>query len=144
MRTLRVVHVLKEAILPSHDAAAVNMTMKLTAPRIVGARILLNIPSSRHMVDQMMKSLRRELDEVKNTMKGKPAMNLYGMLGRIDSPFTSIVLEDPLDHIGAFKTILNLQQTPDKVICRSFPTTLKGVTKVWFSKLPTSSITNFE
>ena len=128
MRTLRVVHVLKEAILPSHDAAAVNMTMKLTAPRTVGARILLNIPSSQHIVDKMMKSLRRELDEVKNTMKGKPAMNLYGMLDRIDSPFTSIVLEsplpskfclpqlefydgvkDPLDHIGAFKTILNLQ-----------------------------------
>ena len=128
MRTLRVVHVLKEAILPSHDAAAVNMTMKLTAPRIVGARILLNIPSNRHMVDQMMKSLRRELDEVKNTTRRKPAMNLYGMLDRIDSPFTSIVLEsplpskfclpqlefydgvkDPLDHIGAFKTILNLQ-----------------------------------
>ena len=52
--------------------------------------------------------------------------------------------KDPLDHIGAFKTILNLQQTPDKVICRSFPATLRGAAKVWFSKLPTSSIANFE
>ena len=76
----------------------------------------------------MMQSLRRELDEVKNAMKGKTTMNLDGMLKRTDSPFTASVLEcplppkfrlsqlefydetkEPLDHIGAFKTILNLQ-----------------------------------
>ena len=76
----------------------------------------------------MMKSLRRELDEVKYAIKGKTAMNLNGMLKQTDSPFTASVLEcplppkfclsqvefydgmkDPLDHIGAFKTILNLQ-----------------------------------
>ena len=81
-----------------------------------------------HDNDHIMKSLRRELDEVKNAMKGKTAMNLDGMLKRIYSPFTASVLEcplppkfclpqlefydgmkDPFDHIGAFKTILNLQ-----------------------------------
>ena len=44
----------------------------------------------------MMKSLQRELDEVKNTMKGKTAMNLDGMIKRTDSPFTASVLECPL------------------------------------------------
>ena len=109
-----------------------------------------------------MKSLWRELDEVKNAIKGKIAMNLDGMLKWTDSPFTANVLEcslpqkfclpqlefydgtkDPLDHIGAFKTILNLQQTPDEIICKSFPATLRGAARVWFSKLPASSITNF-
>ena len=52
--------------------------------------------------------------------------------------------KDPLDHIVAFKTILNLQQTPDEVICKSFPATLKGVARVWFSKLPAMSIANFD
>ena len=52
--------------------------------------------------------------------------------------------KDPLDHIVAFKTILNMQQTPDEVICRLFPATLRGATRVWFSKLPASSIVNFE
>ena len=52
--------------------------------------------------------------------------------------------KDPLDHIGAFRMILNLQQTPNEVICRSFTTTLKGAIRVWFSKLPTASIVNFE
>jgi len=117
---------------------------------------------SMHDNDHMMKSL-RELDEVKNAMKGKMAMNLDGILKRTDSPFTANVLEcplppkfrlpqlefydgtkDPLDHIRAFKTILNLQQTPNKVICRSFPTTLRGAARVWFSKLLASSIVNFK
>ena len=113
--------------------------------------------------NHLMKNLWKELDEVKNAMKGKTAMNLDGMLKWTDSPFIASFLEcplppkfcllqlefydgtkDPLDHIGAFKTILNLQQTPDKVICRSFPATLRGAARVWFSKLLASSIANFE
>lgn len=51
---------------------------------------------SSHGNDHMMKSLRREWDEVKNAMKGKTAMNLNGMLKQTDSPFTASVLECPL------------------------------------------------
>nr|XP_023902244.1 uncharacterized protein LOC112014098 [Quercus suber]XP_023929220.1 uncharacterized protein LOC112040565 [Quercus suber] len=39
---------------------------------------------------------------------------------------------------------LGLQQPPDKIFCRSFPTTLKGAVREWFTKLSTSSIDNFE
>ena len=97
----------------------------------------------------MVKNMRKELDKVQNAMKGKIVINLDGMIKKTDSPFTASVLECPLppkcglpqlevyngikdllDHIGAFKTILNLQQTPDEVICRSFPATLKGVARV--------------
>ena len=49
-----------------------------------------------HSKDHTMKSLRRELDEVKYAIKGKTAMNLDGMLKRTDSPFTASVLECPL------------------------------------------------
>ena len=75
--------------------------------------------------DQMMEAMRKELDEVKSTMTA--AINLDGMLNRTNSPFTTKVLEcplplkfklpqlevyesrkDPLDHISAFKTILDL------------------------------------
>ena len=74
----------------------------------------------------MMKNMRKELDEIKNAMKGKTAINLDGMIKRTDSPFTASILEcplppkfplpqlevydgtkDPLDHIRAFKKILN-------------------------------------
>ena len=43
-------HVLKEATLLSSDVATVDTMMKLTALRIVGAGILMNILSSRRMV----------------------------------------------------------------------------------------------
>ena len=118
---------------------------------------------STHGNDQMMKNMRKELDEVKNAMKGKTMINLDSMIKRIDSLFTTSILEcplspkfclpqlevydgtkDPLDHIGAFKTILNFQQTPNEIICISFPATLRGVARIWFSKLPVASIVNFE
>ena len=78
--------------------------------------------------DQMMKNMRKELDEVKNAMKDKTTVNHDGMIKRTDSPFVTSALEcpfppkfclhqlkvynstkDPLDHIRAFKTILSLQ-----------------------------------
>ncbi|XP_075654777.1 uncharacterized protein LOC142624941 [Castanea sativa] len=49
-----------------------------------------------------------------------------------------------LDHLNTFKTTLGLQQPPDEILCRSFPTTLKGAAREWFTKLPTSSIDSFE
>ena len=103
------------------------------------------------------------MDELKNAMKEKTDKNLDGMVKGTDSPFTSKVMEcplspkfclpqlesfdglkDPLDHITTFKMTLSLLQTPDKILCRSFPTILKGVARVWFSKLAQSSIDDFE
>lgn len=51
---------------------------------------------STHGNNQMMKNMRNELDEFKNSMKGKMAMNLDSMIKRTDSPFTAIFLECPL------------------------------------------------
>ncbi|XP_050263939.1 uncharacterized protein LOC126708176 [Quercus robur] len=45
---------------------------------------------------QMMKNMRKELDEVKNAMKGKTALNLDGVIKRTYLPFTANVFERPL------------------------------------------------
>ena len=37
-----------------------------------------------------------------------------------------------------------LQMTPDEVMCRAFPTTLKGAVRVWFNKITPGTIANFE
>ena len=85
------------------------------------------------------------------------------MVRATDSPFTTAVLEcpvlskfrlpqlepfdglkDPQDHLNTFKMTLGLQQSPDEILCCSFPTTLKGTAREWFTKLPTSSIDRFE
>ena len=103
------------------------------------------------------------MDELQSAMKDKGGENLYGMIRRIDLPFTTEVLnrplppkfrlpqlesyngfKDPLDHIESFKTLMLLQMTLDEVMCRAFPTTLKRATKVWSSKIPPGIITDFE
>lgn len=113
--------------------------------------------------NDLLKSMRKEMDKLKNAMKEKTDKNLDGMVKRTDSPFTTRVLEyplppkfhfsqlesidglkNPLDHITTFKMILNLQQTPNEILCKSFLATLKGAAKVWFNKLTRSSINDFE
>ena len=96
-------------------------------------------------------------------MKDKGGENLDGMILRTDSPFANEVMnhplppklclpqlesydssKDPLDHIESFKMLMLLQMTPDEVICRAFPTTLKEAARVWFNKIPPGTIVDFE
>ena len=98
------------------------------------------------------------MDELRNAIKEKTNQSLDRMVRATDSPFTTVILEcpvpskfrlpqlepfdglkDPQDHLNTFKTILGLQQPPDEILCRSFPTTLKETPREWFTKLPTSS-----
>ncbi|XP_075659124.1 uncharacterized protein LOC142629004 [Castanea sativa] len=51
---------------------------------------------------------------------------------------------NPCDHIVTFKTIMHLQGVPDEIMCRAFPTTIKGPTLVWFSKIPQNTVASFK
>ena len=103
------------------------------------------------------------MDELRSAIKKKTDWSVNRLVRATDSPFTMVVLEcpmpskfrfsqlepfdglkDPQDHLSTFKTTLGLQQPPDEILCRSFPTTLKGAAREWFTKLPTSSVDNFE
>ena len=111
----------------------------------------------------LLQEMKKEMDELRNTIKRKTDRSLDRMVKTTDSPFTAAVLEclvpskfrlpqlepfdglkDPLDHLNTFKTTLGLQQPPDEILCCSFSITLKGVARKWFTKLPTSSIDSFE
>ena len=52
--------------------------------------------------------------------------------------------KDPLDQLESFKTLIHLQGIADKIMCRAFPTTLKGPARVWFSKLAPNYISTFK
>ena len=103
------------------------------------------------------------MDKLRNAIKEKADQSLDRMVKATNSSFTTAVLEcsvplkfrlpqlepfdeikDPKDHLNPFKTMLGLQQPLDEILCRSFPTTLKGVAREWFIKLPTSFINSFE
>ena len=115
------------------------------------------------MSSDLLKEMRKEMDELRNAIKDKTDQSLDRMVRRTDSHFTVVVVECPiplkfrlpqlkpfdglkdiLDHLNTFKMTLGLQQPLDEILCRSFPTTLKGAAKEWFTRLPTSSIDNFE
>ena len=114
-------------------------------------------------MENELHNLRKEMDELKSDIKDKGGENLDGMIRRTDSPFTTEVLnrllplkfylpqlesyndsKDPLDHIESFKTLMLLQITPDEVMCRAFPMTLKRAAIVWFNKIHLGTIANFE
>ena len=103
------------------------------------------------------------MDELRSAIKEKTERSVDRLVRVTDSPFTTAVLEcpvlskfrlpqlesfvelkDPQDHLNTFKTTLGLQQPPNEILCRSFPTTLKGTAREWFTKLPTSSVDSFE
>ena len=111
----------------------------------------------------LLREMRKEMDELRSAIKEKMERSMDRLVRATDSPFTTAVLEcpvpskfrlpqlesfdglkDPQDHLNTFKTTLGLQQPPDKILCRSFPTTLKGAAREWFTKLPTSSVDSFE
>jgi len=48
-----------------------------------------------------------------------------------------------LDHLESFKTLMHLQGV-DKIMCRAFPTTLKGPIRMWFNRLTPNSIGTFK
>ena len=52
--------------------------------------------------------------------------------------------KDPLDHLESFKTLMRLLGVPDEIMCRAFPTTLKGPARIWFSRLTPNSISTFK
>ena len=111
----------------------------------------------------LLREVRKEVDELRNALKEKTDRSVDRMVRATNSPFTTVVLEcpvpskfrlpqlkpfdglkDPQDHLNTFRTTLSLQQPPDEILCRSFPTTLKAAAREWFIKLPNLSIDNFE
>ena len=112
-------------------------------------------------LEREMDQMRKVVDEIKeNIRRANPVDDL---VHRTDSPFTASInnhplppkfkmpsldsydgTHDPFDHIATFKTTMHLQGVPNEIICRAFPTTLKGSARVWFSKIPLNTMSSFE
>uniref|UniRef100_A0A151UFJ5 Retrotransposon gag domain-containing protein n=1 Tax=Cajanus cajan TaxID=3821 RepID=A0A151UFJ5_CAJCA len=50
---------------------------------------------------------------------------------------------DPDEHIDLYTTQVNLYTNNDAILCRVFPTSLKGVALNWYTQLSAESIDNF-
>ena len=100
--------------------------------------------------------------EMKSQVKAKAAKNLDMLVHCFESSFTKRVdeyslpakfkipqletfdrLKDPLDYLDSFRTVMRLQGVSDEIMCRVFPTNLRGSARVWFNQLETGSIDTF-
>ena len=107
--------------------------------------------------------MREWMDFMMNAFKGRVSSDLDDLVHRTDLPFTMSVNsfpfppkfrmpqvekydgnKDPLDHLESFKTLMHLQEISDEIICRAFPTTLKGPVRVWFSRPTPNFISSFK
>ena len=108
-----------------------------------------------------MDQMKKVMDEMRENMRR--ANSVENLVHRTDSSFTALInghplppkfkmpsldsydgMRDPFDHIATFKTTIHLQEVPKEIMCRAFPTTLKGPTRVWFSKIHPNSVSSFE
>ena len=110
-----------------------------------------------------MQAMKEQMEVMMNALKGRISSDLDDLVNRIDSPFTTSVnsfplphkfrmpqiesydrVKDPLDHLETFKTLMHLRGVPNEIMCRAFPMTLKGLTRIWFSRLTPNSINTFK
>ena len=109
---------------------------------------------------QMMKE---RMDFMMNAFRGRVSSDLDDLVHRTDLTFTTFVTlfplppkfcmpqvesydrsKDPLDHLESFKALMHLQGVVNEIMCMAFPITLKGPTRIWFSKLTPNSISIFK
>ena len=107
--------------------------------------------------------MKEQMEVMMNALKGQVSSDLDNLVNRTDSPFTATVnsypllskfcmpqidsydgVKDSLDHLETFKTLMHLQGVEDAIMCRAFPTTLKGAARIWFSRLIPNSISTFK
>ena len=110
-----------------------------------------------------MQVMKEQMEVMMNALKGRVSNDLDDLVNRTNSPFTTFInsfplpqkfcmpqiesydgVKDPLDHLETFKTLMHLQGVPVEIMCRAFPTILKGPARVWFSRLIPSSINTFK
>ena len=110
-----------------------------------------------------MQAMKEQMEVMMNALKGRVSSDLDDLVNIIDSPFTFSVnsfplpqkfrmpqiesydrVNDPLNHLETFKTLMHLQRVPDEIMCRAFLTTLKGLARIWFSRLMPNSINTFK
>ena len=114
-------------------------------------------------VFEEMQAMKEQMEVMMNSFKGRVSSDLDDLINRTDSSFTAAVnsfplphkfrmphidsyngVKDPLDHLETFKKLMHLQGVADEIMCRAFPTTLKGAVRIWFSRLTPNSVSTFK
>ena len=96
-----------------------------------------------------MQVMKEQMKVMMNALKGRVSSDLDDLVNCTDFPFTAAVnsfplphkfrmphidsydgVKDPLDHLETFKTLMHLQGVANEIMCRAFPTALKGAARI--------------
>ena len=155
--------------IPRRTITKRRMTKRKAMPSVDGTSRIPVVPlswkSARYALrmTQEMQMMKEKIDMMMNALKGRVSTGLDKLVHRTDSPFNTSVTsfpllakfrmpqvkaydgsKDPLDHLESFKTLMHLQGVSDEIMCRVFPTTLKGPALVWFSKIGPNFVSTFK
>ncbi|RRT34111.1 hypothetical protein B296_00039621 [Ensete ventricosum] len=101
-------------------------------------------------LDEVQRDFVRSKEEVEETTKGGSPFAPEIMDKPIPSSFRLPTLEpyngstDPTEHVVAFRAQMALYDTSDALMCRTFPTTLRGPARMWYNRIKLSSISSFD
>ncbi|XP_065638023.1 uncharacterized protein LOC136071090 [Quercus suber] len=91
--------------------------------------------------------MKEQMEVMMNALKGRVSSDLDDLVNhkfRMPHIDSYDGVKDPLDHLETFKTLMHLQGVANEIMCRAFPTTLKGRARIWFSRLTPNFISTFK
>ncbi|RRT54637.1 hypothetical protein B296_00025496 [Ensete ventricosum] len=101
-------------------------------------------------LDEVQRDFVKSKEKVGETTKGGSSFAPEILDKPIPSSFQLPTLEpydgstDPTEHVATFRAQMALYDTSDALMCRTFPTTLHGLARMWYSRLKLSSISSFD
>ncbi|RWW74959.1 hypothetical protein BHE74_00017047 [Ensete ventricosum] len=130
-------------------ANGVTSSPKLEGPARGGAAIA-PVCRVHQQLDEVQKEVLKSRGEVGESSKGSSSFTPEIQAKPLPATFRLPALEpydgsdDPTEHIAAFRTQMALYDTSDVLICRAFPTTLRGPARIRYSRLKPASISLFD
>ena len=128
---------------PSHQRPDRSVRLSKQPDRL--ARLSRGPDDKTTRLEEKLHEMKKQMGDMKNSLKAKAARNLDNLVHRADSPFILRIadfplparfkvpplenfdgINDPFNYLEAFKTIMQLQAIPEEIMCRAFPMDLRG------------------
>ncbi|RRT82968.1 hypothetical protein B296_00002367 [Ensete ventricosum] len=136
---------------PNHSRDVMRLPPK---PDVVSSDSTNSVREQLRQVNQRIDEVQRDFvsskEEVRETTKGESPFAPEIMDKPIPSSFRLPALEpydgstDPTEHVAVFRAQMALYDTSEALMCRTFPTKLRGPARMWYSRIKPFSISSFD